>query len=337
MFNADNVNVDLRTTDILAFISEYDIFKKYCRNFEELNKPFCSEFYADTRPSCYIGQNANNKINYTDYGTGDTYGCFDYVMKKYNCRLNEALNIVANDFGLLKIKTTVKPSFILGEENSLKPKPKVKSTITINPRDWSDVDANYWGRYYLPFNILEEYNVIPCQNVYLHKGNRTIVFTHSDDNPIYAYRFTSEGKYSYKIYFPLSKDKSRKWLFSGGLATDIEGYDQLELSSELLILTKSLKDCMSYRLLGYNAISLQGEANKLSNDLVYKLLKRFDKIVVNYDNDEQGLSSTRRLVSQYGFDSFIIPQNTGFKDLSDYIEGNGLEKAKTLLNELIIS
>jgi hypothetical protein len=336
MFNADNVKIDLRIADIVCHVSEYDIFKRYCSGFEELNKSFCSEFYTDTRPSCRITQNANNKLNYVDYGNGDALGCFDYVMKKYCCNLVEALNIIANDFGILKIKTVDKPQFILGENSNIKPKVRPKSTITINPREWSDIDIQYWGAYYISIPILNEYNVIPCQNVYLHKGDRTIVFTHSDDNPIYAYRFESEGKYSYKIYFPLAKDKSRKWLFSGGLSTDIEGYDQLELSGEKLILTKSLKDCMVYRVLGYNAISLQGEANRLDRDLVYKLLKRFDKIIINYDNDEQGIKSSDRLKRQYGFDSFIIPVETGFKDLSDYIKVNGLRSAEKLLNELII-
>ncbi len=336
MFNADHINVDLKITDITNHLSEYDIFKKYCRNFDELNKSFCSEFYNDTRPSCRIKQNHNNKLNYVDYGNGDALGCFDYVMKKYFCTLSEALNIVANDFGLLKIRLKDKPKFILGEEHNYEAKAKPKSTITIESRDWNEVDFKYWNRFYIPFSLLDEYNVIPCQHVYLHKGDRTIVFTYSESNPIYAYRFESEGKYSYKIYFPLAKDKARKWLFSGGLASDIEGYDQLDLHGDKLILTKSLKDCMSYRLLGYNAISLQGEANKLDNELVHKLLKRFNKIIINYDNDEQGIKSSQKLVRQYGFDNFIIPPESGFKDLSEYIETNGLEKGKMLLNELII-
>ena len=56
-------------------------------------------------------------------------------------------------------------------------------------------------------------------------------------------------------------EEEMQWLFNGGSAKDIEGYDQLSLNGDTLILTKSLKDCMCYRLLGYDAISLQGETN----------------------------------------------------------------------------
>ena len=41
------VRKHLTTDDILAKISEYEIFKKYCSNFKEVNRAFCSELRKD--------------------------------------------------------------------------------------------------------------------------------------------------------------------------------------------------------------------------------------------------------------------------------------------------
>ena len=126
----------------------------------------------------------------------------------------------------------------------------------------------------------------------------------------------------------MTKEQKYKWLFSGGAANDIEGFDQLPLIGDRLILTKSLKDCMCYNVIGYPAISLQGEANKLEQDLVTKLLKRFNEIIINYDNDEAGHKGAKRISDQYGFKSIFID---GAKDLSDYIKSNNITKAKKMI------
>lgn len=323
-------NVDINF--ILNTVSEYDIWKKYCNNFEELDKPFLSELYNDRNPACRIKHNKFNKLIYKDFGTGDTYSCFDYIQIKYGCNFKESLIIIYNDFKLGSIKMDILPQLVLNNAPEVV-KTLQKSFIEIIPQSFNLTDYNYWSQYNIPLILLEDYDVFSCRIVYLHtKDGRTITFNYRDDNPIYAYRFCNEGKYSYKIYFPLSKDKKHKWLFSGGSSTDIEGYDNLPLHDDLLILTKSLKDCIIYHMLGYPAISLQGETNKLSYDFVQKLLKRFNKIIVNYDNDDEGIRGSKRLNQQYGFDYFFID---GEKDISDFVKSYGLEQAKIMINEKI--
>jgi hypothetical protein len=205
---------------------------------------------------------------------------------------------------------------------------KTKSTINIVSQPFNMVDYDYWSKYGIGLELLEEYNVFSSKYTYLIKGDKRYQYEYSKSNPCYAYRFTRDGGYTYKIYWPLA-EKNKKWLFSGGAASDIEGYDQLRLSGDILILTKSLKDVMCYRVLGYDAISLQGEANKLDNDLAQKLIKRFDKIIINYDEDEEGIRGVERMKSEYGFDSFFID---GSKDLSDYIKIHGIGNAITMID-----
>jgi hypothetical protein len=332
MLDFNDAKISLTADDILQKISEYDIFKFYCKNFIDIDKSFCSDLRIDNNPGCRIYLNSNNQLKYKDFASGDNYNCWNYVMNKFNCTYYEALNIISNDFNLSSIKTNIEPRLILTNDE-FKTKianiPKEKSIITIVEQPWSIIDYNYWNQFGITFDILDEFNVFSAKYVYLNKGNRRLTFEYKKSNPCYAYRFTGEGRYSYKIYFPNHPDKKYKWLFSGGSSSDIEGYDQLPLNGDILILTKSLKDCMCYRVLGYSAISLQGEGNKLEQSLVDKLLKRFDKIVINYDCDSRGILETNKLVEQYNFNCFYIDKH---KDLSDYIKNEGLDRAKILID-----
>lgn len=328
MFNLKDAYEEVTLDDVKAKVSDYEIWKYYCRNFEELDRSFLSELYNDNRPSCRIYRSNENILLYKDFGTGECYNCFTYIQKKYSCTFKEAIQIVANDFNITKTKLSINPKLIIGDENIQKKPIRNKTVIDIVPQGWTLKDYEYWSQYSIPFELLDEYNVFSVKHVFLHKNvNKPVIFNYTNNNPIYAYRFTSDGRYAYKIYMPFSEKKFR-FLFNG-TAEDIEGYYQLPLHNDILILTKSLKDCMCYRVLGYPAISLQGEANKLSYETFNKLLKRFNEIIVNYDNDEQGIKSTNSLVASFKFKHFYIDDA---KDLSDYIKEYGITKAKELID-----
>lgn len=330
IFSFDDAEFDITKEEILSKVSQLDIFKRYCKNFEELDKSFKSEFYYDTNPSCRIYINQNNIPYYKDFGSGEFHDCFSYIQKKFSVNFHESLRIIAADFNIKQIKTKIDPDLIVPYDTiNIKPSPKAKSRIEIYPQNYRLTDYEYWNQYKIPFQLLEDYDVFACKYVYLHKGDKTTIFEYKKSNPIYGYRFTNDGKYSYKIYFPLA-EKKYKWLFSGGSANDIEGYDQLDLHGDTIVLTKSLKDCMCYRLFGINAISLQGEANKVPEGLFEKLLKKYDTIIINYDNDEQGIKSAKAICQRYNLESFVFDKA---KDLSDLIKDFGMKEAKIQLAE----
>ena len=334
MFSANNIIPDVDVKEIFEVCSEYDIFKKYCKNFDEINKPFCSDLYNDSNPDCRIFQTKDNTLLYKDFGEpSHCFNCFSYIMHKYNYTFKEAINVVCLDFGIIKNKTSISPNFIIGIEKTTI-KPKFKPVISIVSRQWNLTDYKYWFKQYgITFEWLDSYEVIPCEYVYLTKETGTIAYKSTLTNPIYAYRFELNGKYVYKIYRPLAEKKD-KWLFSGD-ADCIEGYDQLPLFDDLLIITKSLKDVISCRLLGYSAISLQGESNKLKKELYNKLIKRFDKIVIFYDNDEAGIKAAANLCEIYNLKSIMIPLEYDSKDISALISKVGSDNAKEILKTLL--
>ena len=89
---------------------------------------------------------------------------------------------------------------------------------------------------------------------------------------------------------------------------------------------------MVWRLFNINAISPQSESIFL-NENQFDLLKlRFKKIIINYDNDVQGLKSMDKFSNQFNIDKLIIPE---YKDISDYIKYQGYDKTKNLINNII--
>jgi hypothetical protein len=336
MYNFDNVKIYISAEQILFKISDFDIFRFYCRNFKEIGRLFCSDLRNDKNPSCSIYQTKNG-LRYKDFGNGEHYDCFNYLMNKFSCTYFEVLNIVANDFNLLNIshirddKPIISESIPIKVDDALK---RIKTEIQVIGQPFTDVDYNYWSKYYIDLDLLMDYNVLSAKYVYIKKSNDKWLIEYTKSNPVYAYKFFNESSIHYKIYQPLTTLKKKKWLFNGK-KEDIEGFDQLPYFGDLLIITKSMKDILVYKMLGYDAISLQGEANKLELDTFNKLSYRFKKILINYDNDQQGLKSALGIKNTLNLDNFIIPLDSGFKDVSDYIEKNGIKKTKKLVKKLI--
>lgn len=331
MFDLNDAYSNVTIDEIFSKVSEYELWKYYCHNFDKVNKPFASELYKDNNPDCRIFRHSNNKLLYKDFGdNGKVYDIVQYVMAKYYLSYYEAINVIANDFNIRKSKLTIDKTIkeaSIDERLVIRPKPK----IDIISQPFNLIDYDYWSKYYIPFTLLDKYNVFSARHVHLIKEDRTIVFNYVKWNPIYAYRFVDSqtNDYSYKIYKPYEPDKRYKWLFSGTTA-NIEGYQQLPLYDNLLVLGKSLKDVMVYRLLGYSAISLQGEGNKVPKDLLESLKRRFNRIIVNYDNDEAGIAATNKICKEHNLDYFFIDE---FKDISDYVKANGLEKGRKMIGE----
>ena len=135
-----------------------------------------------------------------------------------------------------------------------------------------------------------------------------------------------------KIYRPLA-DKKEKW-YGSTKRIHIFGYKQLPENSDLLIITKSLKDVMCLYSMGYNAISPASEGTLIPSEIITALKKRFKKIIILYDNDEPGKLYTERMNKKYGLDYIFIPEESGEKDISDYISHYNTDKTKELLNRL---
>ena len=318
---------------ILSNVSEYQIFKFYCKNFLDLDKPFCSDMRMDKTPSCSIRAYASG-LYYKDFGTNESYNCFAYVQMymryKFNEELtyHEVLKVIATDFGFIK---KVQNKKIIPSLNYLGLPDKhdrVTSVIRIKKRDWKDYDS-YWDKYYIDRDLLNFYNVIPITDYWISvkSGELVNLYTESVNDPAYSYE---HGKGMRKVLRPLA-EKQHKWI-SNIPRGIFSGWHQLDKQNNQMIVTSSLKDCMVFRLLGFNSLAPQSESSFLNENQFQMLSMRFKNIIINYDNDETGLKFMRKYSQQFGIKSFVIPD--GIKDISDYISIKGYDETKKLTKNL---
>ena len=332
--NFGGVDVIHLTKDlVLSNVSEYQIFRFYCKNFTELNKPFCSDLRLDKYPSCSIKAYPNG-LYYKDFGTSESYNCFAYVQyymrQKFNEELtyHEVLKVIANDFGFIK---KVQNKKIIPSLNylGLPDKHNRQTTIIrIKKRDWKEYDT-YWDQYHIDRDLLNFYNIVPITDYWISVNNNELINVYTEKANDYAYCY-EHGNGMRKILRPFA-EKQNKWV-SNIPRGIFSGWQQLDKQSDDLIITSSLKDCMVFKVYNLNSIAPQSESSFLNENQFEMLSKRFKNIIINYDSDETGLKAMKKYSQQFGIKSFIVPDN--IKDISDYISIKGYDATKQLIKNI---
>ncbi len=324
------IGEDLNKENVYKYVSSYDIFRKYSKNFKKIGKSFLSDFREESHPSCQISYIGGDLL-YTDFGLGKSFRAVDFVMALYNLSYYEALNKINKDFnlGLGYMENR-------GHSSKIKPiktelpkhlaKEKTVSIIQVKSRELRDYDIEYWGSYGITQYTLSIFNVVAISNFWIN-GKHYLAHKYS-----YSYNFYFEdGVFRRKIYQPFSK---LKWISNGGKV--VQGEVNLPKKGDLLIITKSMKDVMCLFELGYVAVAPPAESMFLPEDYYKKQKERFNNIVMLYDNDETGVTFAKKYSSEHNINKYIfIPKEYNSKDISDFVKNHGKEQAINLLNHLI--
>lgn len=303
---------------ILDRLSEYDIFKRYIGPIK-IGKVYNSPLREDKSPSFAIFvSNRDKALLYRDMATGDTGDVFKFVKQLFG--FNSYYDVYQKIYDDMSL-------FIDGVELTYKTRLEVRNTqISIKRMEFTEKDLEFWSNFGIKFETLKKYNVSPISTYYVNNIPKGI---YSELEPMYAYKVFNK----FKIYRPLSS-KINKW--RGNLSsTDIQGYEQLSEKGDLLIITKSLKDVMCLRELGYEAIAPASESTMIPEIVVNKIKSRFKNIIMLYDRDSAGLKFTRKTIKKYGFKFMFINKKYKTKDISDFVKLYGLAKAMPLMKEMI--
>lgn len=325
----DFSQIDIINADkILTKISQEELWRYYCQSFKEIGKLFKSELRVDNTPTCGLYYNSSGSLNYKDFGTGEHYDIFNYIMKKYNCNYYESLNIISSDFKLSDIKNDITPNIILANDIPKIKKVSIKPKIEVLKQSFNIVDYNYWKQYEISLNQLVEWNISSLKSYTLIKGEDRFIFQCTKNNPIYYYDFGDKGE----IYRPYNQGNRFLYIGEGII---IKGLDKLPQEDDLLIITKSYKDVLCLYNAGYNSICFNSESKFIPEDIINELKKRFREIIILYDNDEVGRNNAKNLQNRFNFRIIEVPISTNCKDISDFIKKYGIEKTKVLLKKLI--
>jgi len=322
----------LTKENILKFVSRYDIFRAYIINFKKINHLFKSELRNDVNPTCAIYLKGDN-LKYKDFASPEILDCFSYVMVKYNLTFYEAMQRIALDFQLkLSFNPTINTSSLKATtyNYTISEEDRKKSVIKVIPRKWSELDKRYWNsKYGITIKELQKYNVLPLEGffingTYFHSPNNYKAITYG------YYLGTNEQGELWKIYRPFKEKGKGKWFTNVSNEDVILGNDQL-VESDLLIITKSLKDIIIFSKLNLVAISPQAEGHLIQESVLNTLKERYKKIIVIFDNDKSGKGNAEKYKELYGFNTYFFPTET--KDASDFVEHYGLEGLNNYLVE----
>lgn len=329
---------------------------------------------VDNNPGCFFGL-YKGMIQFVDFahkylGYKHALNCFDLTMLRYNCDFNSALRLINQHFGLglaggkkLEINHKQIESFkniqITRKTTTKKGWKPIKYTFKVFDT-WPESYLDYWASFNIDEDTLKAYNILP---IHSYRRNGRIVANASIKDPIFAYKINDIAKannIAYKIYRPLA-DKGNKWRTNTS-TNHIQGFSELftdvkyiskehivkknneEISkfayvpgheTDTLIITKSMKDVMVLKRLGYNSIAPQAEGHNLPKELMELIKLTYDNIYLLYDNDSAGKEASKTTAEKHDLKEIFIPDHLSYKDISDFIKGEGVDTAKLLIENLI--
>ena len=317
----------LHSEKILEKITAYDIFKYYCTNFKEVDKKFCSDLREDNSPSVSI-TTWNDRLWYKDFGHPEhSFDCFSYVATKFSCNFITALGIIDNDFNLnlSSIKnSTLYTMGVKGIHYNVQPKVKRMTRIKKRVRPWMQKDAEFWSKYGISKKTLCKFAVLPIDYYWINYNRFKCDL---------SYAFEIGNKY--KIYSPYD---DTKWI-SNTRSGNVQGWAQLPDKGPIVVITSSLKDVMCLYELGYAGVALQSEMQMPEEKFIKTLNKRFEEVIIFYDNDfdnvnNPGQEMAEKICDKFALRNICIPVRFGVKDISDYIaKYNSLFEAKQLIED----
>ena len=302
---------------ILSRVQEEDVFRQYLNISIEFGTLVCSPLREDRSPTCTFTRGATG-IYFKDF-SGDFHGdCFDVVMRIYGCNFATALKTVARDMGLLGDNPL--PALFNIDKSARKAKfEQHQKVFQTKKRPWNKVDKAFWTQFGVGRVNLEKFYVFPLENLWI---DGDLQYTYHPNDPAYAYYF---GYGKYKVYFP--KRRTMRFLSNG---PHLQGWNQLDLRAETVLITKSLKDVIVLDVMGFTAIAPHSEGALVKPGTI-ELLENYD-LCLFFDNDETGIKWAKNNSLEYGLPYFYLDK---VKDVSDLVKAVGLNEAKeTITNHL---
>jgi hypothetical protein len=313
----------LTPENVLARVSEYEIYRHYTGREFVTGSAFCSPLREDRNPSFVISCK-NGEYFHLDYANSQFRGnCFQFVQQKFNISFDQALLKIDQDFNLglssKKIKTFERPVYD-------KPETEEKPTriIQVEPKFFTPKELSWWADYYIGLPELKVEDIYSVGKLYLDKQR----FSLDTNEMVFGYLY--ENKY-WKIYRPLLK--AGKWMSTVPLQV-VDGLDRFRnVRNGICAKGKKDKIILSYFL---PAISVQNESiAAFSDDTVTWINGEVrGSMYVAFDSDEPGKKASHAVTAEFGFKHVNIPDHylqEGIKDFADLARVYGLKTVQNYL------
>lgn len=343
---------------ILQRISQEDIFASYL-DIDKATIDWClqgrsnlikSTLRKDREPTCGFARVGIDRIRFKDF-SGFFWGdCFDLVGHLNNWDTNSSvgfaliLDHIAQTFKLHKYANgLIAPAKYLNTSPNIDTiVPKQFTEITIETRDWNEIDAEFWTRIHLTKSDLQAGRVYAVDTVEIRGTTYYNYYERPDYDVAYAYYFgvdAESGKAITKVYFP--KRKERRFLMNKPV---LEGLADVQ-AARIGVITKSYKDVLAFRKLtrgvfDVDVIGIPSEHYLITKEEYHKLKREtFDIVVTLLDFDRAGRNTAWKYRTVYNIPFLFLTNgknktiNYGSKDFTDYLAKNGKDKTLELIEK----
>lgn len=289
-----------------------------------------SPLRKDERPTCaFYRSRTNNRIMFKDFGNGFCGDFVSIVMCKFNCSYYKALQIIANDFGIINRQDMTKNRARM-QYDGIQFEDTGSAVIQVEIRDWQQYELDWWAKYGIQLSTLKKFKVFSCKNVFLNGNLFEMVL---DKQLVFGYYGgIKQDIEQWRIYHP--QKTKYKWI-SNWKNHQIQGAHMLpKQGGDLLVITKSLKDVMCLYEYGITAIAPCSENEFLTDTQYQKVKSKFNHIVLLWDNDYAGVSNAWKIRKAHSdIKVMFIPKSSGCKDFSDYRKAHGDKKTQELIKQ----
>lgn len=191
--------------------------------------------------------------------------------------------------------------------------------IEIASKDYTWKELDWWRRFNVNKEIIDMYGTKNLRAYWLFEDQRDPRYPPGGMG--FAYPIFDK----FQLYFPREADRDRRW------RTDwsdycVPGFQQLQYNSELLIITKSMKDVKCVRSFGYEVIAPRGEGIMLPEECIAMMKRKYRKILILFDND------MKHNGHKYEFNKIYVPGSD--KDPSDFCSHHGPQRTAEMLRQI---
>ncbi len=337
----------LTKNEILRRITQEEIYEIVVGYLPKANKYVKSPLRDDKLAGCYY-EWFNGTLYFKDFAEPNNKrhnrDCFQILMERLQIDYNQCLIFIDDYFKLGIVSGNPIPiQYELTNYSSKRNKSINKSTrkegnneIFIKSRNFLIYDKNYWQLNYgitKPNLIEDDVFALIWYKFYSTKREEWIVIRPMD----ICYCFAEFDNGYKKIYRPLSENK---WL-TNCTENEIGNYYNLPIYGQKLMILKSYKDCRIIRNFGIrNAIWFQSETMFPKDEVLLALCKRFNEIIIWYDNDDTGKMGANKLANKIielipdKKVTILITHNNKLKDPAELYHRKGPNEIETILKRV---
>ena len=341
---------------ILQRITQEQIMEYYLGISVVFDTLICSPLRTDHTPTCTFYYNKYGRLRFRDF-SGHFWGdCFDVVARGLRVETNTKngfkliLHTIAKDFKIHQYEhSTAITKYNLVVDNILK-KQKYKNPLKFKVifREYNYHDTAYWSKYNINEDLLNYGKVFFAQEIHISKDNLPFkhIYSYKPSDPVYCYyggRFPN-NVIKWRFYFPFRKQRGENGFISN--ASFLQGKHMITCD-RFGGITKSYKDVLAFKSIGIQTVAPSAESILLTQDEYWFMNSHFDYLFSTMDYgtknklDRAGMSMAKKLRDIYRIDPIMLTngmfgsENFEGKDVSDFIEIEGVKAFKSIVRDLI--